>query len=156
MQPRLSSQKWPRGQGSRQLVDDTLVQEHMIAKLSSFFGVVGLALAAMGLFGRMSYITARDTMEIGIRFAPGAKRSEVIGMVLKDTFRLVIAGLLIGIFVSIFSAKLFAKSLFGLSGFDPLTSILAACVFTVAAAFAAYLPARRASRVDPVVALRHE
>lgn len=115
------------------LIDDTLIQEHMIAKLSGFFGALALTLAAIGLYGVMSYTTARRTMEIGIRFALGAERSSVMGMVFRDTFRLVLIGLIIGVFVSTLTAKLFAKALFGLSAFDPLTSILGACVITLAA-----------------------
>ncbi len=138
------------------LVNDTLVQERMIATLSGFFGVLALTLAAIGLYGVMSYITARRTTEIGIRFALGAERSSVIRMVLKDTLRLVLLGLILGIFASTLTAELFAKALFGLSAFDPLTSIVAVCVITIAAGIAAYLPAWRASRVDPIVALRYE
>ncbi len=138
------------------LIDDTLIEERMIAKLSSFFGALALALAAIGLYGVMSYITARRTMEIGIRFALGAARWSVLRMVLADTLRLVLVGLAIGIGGSILIAKLFEKSLFGLSAFDPMTSILAACAITAAAAIAAYLPAWHASRVDPIVALRYE
>jgi predicted permease len=138
------------------LIGDELTQERMIAKLSGFFGALALTLAAIGLYGVMSYITARRTTEIGIRFALGAPRSNVMGMVLKDTLRLVAAGLAIGMIASAFVAKLFASGLFGLSAFDPVTSISAACVITIAAAIAAYLPAWRASRVDPMVALRHE
>ncbi len=138
------------------LIGNDLTQERMIAKLSGFFGALALTLAAIGLYGVMSYITARRTMEIGIRFALGAPRSSVMGMVLKDTLRLVAAGLAIGIVASAFIARLFASGLFGLAAFDPLTSVSAACVITIAAAIAAYLPAWRASRVDPMVALRHE
>ncbi len=138
------------------LIDDTLIQEHLIAKLSAFFGILALVLAAIGLYGVMSYMTARRTMEIGIRFALGAAKTTVMSMVLKDTLQLVAIGLAIGILASALTAKLFAKSLFGLSAFDPLTSILAACVITVAAGIAAYLPAWRAARVDPLIALRYE
>jgi ABC-type antimicrobial peptide transport system permease subunit len=138
------------------LIGDDLTQERMIAKLSGFFGVLALTLAAIGLYGVMSYITARRTMEIGIRFALGAPRRSVMGMVLKDTLRLVAAGLALGVIVSGFIARMFASGFFGLAPFDPLTSILAACVITLAALVAAYLPAWKASRVDPMVALRQE
>jgi ABC-type antimicrobial peptide transport system permease subunit len=115
-----------------------------------------LSLAAIGLYGVMSYITARRTMEIGIRFALGAARSNVMRMVLKDTLQLVAAGLAIGIIASGLIARLFSNGFFGLAAFDPLTSISAACAITIAALIAAYLPAWRASRVDPMVALRQE
>jgi predicted permease len=139
-----------------ELIGDQLTEERMIAKLSGFFGGLALVLAAIGLYGVMSYITARRTMEIGIRFALGAPRWSVLGMVLKDTLQLVAAGLAIGIIASALIAKLFAHGLFGLSAFDPWTSVSAACAITIAAALAAYLPAWRASRVDPTVALRQE
>jgi len=139
-----------------ELIGAELTQERVIAKLSGFFGALALTLAAIGLYGVMSYITARRRTEIGIRFALGAPRSIVMGMVLKDTLLLVAAGLSIGILASAFIAKLFASGLFGLAAFDPLTSISAACVTLAAAALAAYLPAWRASRVDPMVALRDE
>ncbi|MBV9403768.1 MAG: ABC transporter permease, partial [Acidobacteriaceae bacterium] len=141
---------------ANKLIDDTLVEERMIAKLSGFFGAIALTLAAMGLYGVMSYITARRTMEIGIRFALGAGRWSVMGMVMRDTFRLVVVGLIVGIFVSIWATRLFAKSLFGLSPFDPFTSLAAAVLLIFVAAIAAYFPAWRASRVDPMVALRFE
>jgi ABC-type antimicrobial peptide transport system permease subunit len=124
--------------------------------LSGFFGALALILAAIGLYGVMSYITARRSTEIGIRFALGARRSNVLGMVLEDTLRLVAAGLAIGIVASAFIARLFVSRLFGLAAFDPVTSLSAACVITVAAATAAYLPAWKASRLDPMVALRDE
>jgi predicted permease len=138
------------------LIGGDLTQERMIAKLSGFFGILALSLAAIGLYGVMSYITARRTMEIGIRFALGAARSNVMSMVLKDTLRLVAAGLAIGIIASGLIARLFSNGFFGLASFDPLTSISAACAITIAALIAAYLPAWRASRVYPMVALRQE
>jgi predicted permease len=138
------------------LIGNALTQEQVIAKLSGFFGALALTLAAIGLYGVMSYITARRSTEIGIRFALGARRSIVLGMVLKDTLLLVAAGLAIGIAASALIAKLFASGLFGLAAFDPLTSVSAAMAITVAAAMAAFWPAWRASRVDPMVALRDE
>jgi predicted permease len=138
------------------LIAGDLTQERMIAKLSGFFGVLALSLAAIGLYGVMSYITARRTMEIGIRFALGAPRSNVMGMVLKDTLQLVAAGLAIGLIAAGLIARVFRSGFFGLDAFDPLTSISAAGVITIAALIASYLPAWKASRVDPMVALRQE
>jgi predicted permease len=138
------------------LIGDELTQERVIARLSGFFGALALTLAAIGLYGVMSYITARRSMEIGIRFALGARRWNVLGMVLQDTLRLVGAGLALGMVASTFLARLFASGLFGLDAFDPLTSVSAAFVITAAAATAAFLPAWRASRVDATVALRDE
>ncbi len=98
----------------------------------------------------------RRTTEIGIRLALGAERSIVVWMVLKDAFAVVVAGLVIGTFGSFLAARLFGKLLFGLSGFDPATIVGACIVMAMAAAVAACVPAWRASRVDPVVALRYE
>jgi ABC-type antimicrobial peptide transport system permease subunit len=138
------------------LIDETLDQEKLIAKLSSFFGVLALVLAAIGLYGVMSYITVRRTAEIGIRMALSAPRLGVIGMILRETLRLVMVGLAIGTLASVFATKLLSKSLFGLSGFDPITTVIAVSVITLAAVAASYLPAWRASRIDPTVALRYE
>ncbi len=138
------------------LIDETLDQEQLIAKLSSFFGVLALLLAAIGLYGVMSYMTVRRTVEIGIRMALGAPRLGVIGMVLRETFRLVAVGLAIGIFASTLAARLLSKALFGLSSFDSVTMLSAIIVIAIAAATAAYIPAWRASQIDPTIALRYE
>jgi predicted permease len=138
------------------LIDDELSAERLVAQISSFFGVLALLLGAIGLYGVMAYMTTRRTSEIGIRLALGAKRSQVIGLVLSETGRLVALGLAIGIVLSTLMARLFEKSLFGLSAFDPATTVAAVAVISLAALVAAYLPARRASRVDPLIALRYE
>jgi predicted permease len=139
-----------------ELIGDELEQEKLVAKLSGFFGVLAVLLAAIGLYGVMSYLTVRRTTEIGVRMALGARRVTVMRMVLGQTFRLVVAGVVIGIASSLLAASFLAKILFGLSPFDPLTTISAALVITIAAAAATYLPARRASRIDPMVALRYD
>ncbi len=138
------------------LIDETLDQETLIAKLSSFFGVLALLLAAIGLYGVMSYMTVRRTAEIGIRMALGAPCSGVIGMVLQETFRIVAIGLGIGVVASVLVARLLSSSLYGLGSFDTLTMLVAVAVIVLAALPAAYLPAWRASRIDPTVALRYE
>ncbi len=138
------------------LIDETLDQETLIAKLSSFFGVLALLLAAIGLYGVMSYMTVRRTAEIGIRMALGAPRLGVIGMVLRETFRIVAIGVGIGIVASVLVARLLSSSLYGLGSFDFLTMLTAIGVILIATVIAAYLPAWRASRIDPTVALRYE
>ncbi len=139
-----------------QLIDDTLDQEKLVAKLSSLFGLLALALAGVGLYGVMSYMTARRTMEIGIRMALGAEQKAVVNLVLKETFRLVAIGLAIGIGLSLCLIRLLTGLLYGLSPFDPIALLSAAAVVVIACAFAAFWPAWRASKIDPTVALRCE
>jgi ABC-type antimicrobial peptide transport system permease subunit len=134
----------------------TIVKERLMATISTFFGALALLLAAIGLYGIMAYAVARRTTEIGIRMALGAKRSTVQWMVLRDTFLLVVIGIAIGIPAAL-SLTRFAKSLlYGVEANDPLTIACAALLMVLIAAAAGYLPARRASRVDPMIALRYE
>jgi predicted permease len=137
-------------------MDDSLVQERLIASLSSLFGVLALLLAAVGLYGLMTYATNRRTGEIGIRMALGATRGQIAGMVLWETLLLVLVGLAIGVPAAAAASHLIRSELYGLRADDPLTILIASLIMAGIAAFAAYLPARRASRVDPMVALRTE
>lgn len=137
-------------------VDDSLVQERLIASLSGLFGALALLLAAVGLYGLMTYATNRRTGEIGIRMALGATRGQIAGMVLEETLLLVLAGLAIGVPAAMASSHLIRSELYGLRTNDPLTILIAGLMMAGIAVFAAYLPARRASRVDPMVALRTE
>jgi predicted permease len=137
-------------------VQETLKQDRLIAQLVSFFGALALMLAAIGLYGVMSHGVARRTNEIGIRLALGAERSHIAWMVLRETLFLVMTGLVIGIPTALLAARLISNQLFGLGASDPLTLIGAAVGLTVVALLAGYVPARRATRVDPLVALRYE
>lgn len=137
-------------------VQETLKQDRLIAQLVSFFGALALMLASIGLYGVMSHGVARRTNEIGIRMALGAERGHIAWMVLRETLFLVITGLVIGIPTALLAARLISNQLFGLGAGDPLTVIAAAVGLTVVALLAGYLPARRATRVDPLVALRYE
>jgi putative ABC transport system permease protein len=123
--------------------------------LSSFFGVLALLLACLGLYGVVSYAAARRTREIGIRLALGATPASVLGMVLKETFGLVAFGVGLGLIAFLGAARLISARLFGVSAADPLT--LAATIFLMfaVAALAAFLPAHRAARVDAASALRY-
>ena len=140
---------------SKQL-EDSLKQERLIAQLVSFFGALALLLACVGLYGVMGHAVARRTNEIGIRMALGAERHSILWMVLRETLILVIAGIGIGVPVALASARLVSTQLYGLSAADPLTLSAAVVLLITVAALAGYLPARRASLVDPMVALRYE
>jgi predicted permease len=139
-----------------QLLDQALVQERLLAKLASFFSLLATLLACIGLYGVMSYDVARRTREIGIRMALGARGANVLRMVLRETLWLVGAGLAVGLVAAVTTLKLITSLLFGLTATDPLTLTLATLLLLAVAALAGWLPARRAARIDPMVALRHE
>ena len=141
---------------AQSLIDNDLIQERLIAKLSGSFSLLALALASIGLYGVMSYLTQRRTTEVGIRMALGARRSNVVGMVLKETMLVTVAGLGIGVLVAALLARLVSGSLYGVAAFDPLTGGLASVTILAAASLAGWLPARRASRIDAMAALRTE
>ena len=130
--------------------------EILIARLSSFFAGLALMLAAIGLYGVLSYSVAGRTREIGVRMALGARRSNVLGMVLQEAGTLVLLGILIGIPAAWLSSQLFASMLFGLSRSDPAGMALVIAILAVIALLASFIPARRATKVDPMVALRYE
>jgi predicted permease len=137
-------------------VRQNLNQERLIAQLVSFFGALALILACIGLYGVMAHGVARRTSEIGIRMALGARSGNIAWMILRETLYLVLAGLVIGVPAALLGARLISTQLFGLSPTDPLTLVGAAVVLAVVAMLAGYLPARRASRVNPLKALRYE
>jgi predicted permease len=135
---------------------ENLNQERLIAQLVGFFGALALILACIGLYGVMAHGVARRTNEIGIRMAFGARGGNIAWMVLRETLYLVLAGLVIGVPAALIGARLISAQLFGMSPTDPVTLISAAMVLTLVALLAGYLPARRASRVNPLTALRYE
>jgi predicted permease len=139
-----------------QQVDRYLNQEELIAQLSIFFALLALVLACIGLYGVMSYNVVRRTNEIGIRMALGAQSGGVLWLVLKECLLLLTIGVAVGIPVTLAAGRLVQSQLFGLSPSDPVTVAVAVLFIGVVTLLAAYLPARRASRVDPVVALRFE
>ncbi|MPY87485.1 MAG: FtsX-like permease family protein [Luteitalea sp.] len=139
-----------------EVVDDQMVQDRLLAQLSIAFGVVGLLLAAIGLYGVLSYGVARRTNEIGIRKALGAQHGALIAMILRETGGLLAVGLVAGIALSAAAIRLITSRLYGLEPTDPVTFAAAIVVLSGVALVATWLPAHRASRVDPLVALRHE
>ena len=138
------------------LVDDYLGQETLVAQLSSFFGGLALLLACIGLYGVMSYAVSGRTREIGLRMALGAQRQDVLWMVLKEALILVTVGLAIGIPAAFGGSRLMLSMLFALSSVDPVSMTIAITLMLMVATLAGYIPARRATRVDPMVALRYE
>ena len=135
-------------------IDRLQSQERLFARLAGFFGVLSLALASVGLYGLMSYAVLRRTAEIGLRMALGARRGQVLRMILRESLGLVCAGLVIGVAAATVAGRFVSSMLFGLSVTDPLTYGVAALVVSVVALLASVLPAQRASRVDPMVAFR--
>jgi predicted permease len=131
-----------------------IAQERLIARLAVVFGVVALMLAAIGLYGVLSYGVSRRASEIAIRIALGARSRRIIAMILRETVRLVVAGLLVGGALAYAGSRLIASRLYGVAPEDPFTLTLATGVLLFVALVAAYLPARRASRLDPMAALR--
>jgi putative ABC transport system permease protein len=137
-------------------VNSSLVRERLMATLASGFGALALILSCVGLYGVLAYSVARRTKEMGIRMALGAQRSRVIAMVTGSAIRLVAFGIVLGLPATWAASRWVESMLFGLTPSDPTTIVGAALVLATAALVAAYVPARRASRVDPTTALRHE
>jgi ABC-type antimicrobial peptide transport system permease subunit len=161
-------------------MDAALIRERLIATLSSLFGILALLLACVGLYGLLAFAVVQRTMEVGIRMALGATRAGVLWIVMRDALKLVAIGIAVGIPAALGIARLASSRfpalfglpkadpalsairpdvtalLFGVKTTDPLTMAAAVVVLTAAAAIAAYFPARRASRVDPMVALRND
>ncbi len=137
-------------------IDRSLFQERLFARLTSFFGLLAALLACIGVYGIMAFAAGKRTREIGIRMALGANRGEILTMVLRETVVLLSVGIVVGIVIALEASRLISTLLFGLKPTDPVTIAVAALLMVVAAAFAGYVPARRASRVDPMVALRYE
>jgi predicted permease len=141
---------------ARDRVDASIVAERLIAKLSAAFGLLALALAGVGLYGLIAYVTAQRTGEIGIRMALGAQRRDVRRLVLRDTLRLVELGAAIGIPAALAGAQLLSSQLYQVGPRDPVAVSLSIAALFLVALVAGYLPARRATGVDPANALRAE
>jgi putative ABC transport system permease protein len=137
-------------------VSATLVQERMMATLAGAFGVLALTLVSVGLYGLLAYTVARRTREIGIRMALGAQRLRVVMLVLTGAARLVVIGIVVGLPAAWAGSRWVQSMLFGLTPTDPIAIVGATLLLAFVAQLAAYLPAWRASRVDPLTALRHE
>jgi predicted permease len=138
------------------LVDLRLVRDRLTARLSTFFGLVAMLLACIGLYGVLSYNVARRTGEIGVRMALGAQREEILRLILQDALLVAGIGTVVGLGAALATTRVLASLLYGLTARDPVTLTVSAVILLAVATLAAALPAWRASRVDPMNALRYE
>jgi ABC-type antimicrobial peptide transport system permease subunit len=137
-------------------LNDVLVPERLTAVLSGFFGGLALLLAALGLYGVISYMVARRRKEIGVRIALGADRGRVIRLVLREAVLLLVVGLGIGALLAFWAGQAASTLLFGLKPYDPISMVGAMVALSIVALASSFLPARRAAAVEPMVALRDE
>jgi predicted permease len=137
-------------------LESHLVRERLMTTLASTFSALALSLAVVGLYGVLAFSVARRTAEIGVRIALGARQSQVLRQILSEARRMVAIGIAIGLPLAWMASRLVSSMLFGVTAHDPATAVAAAAVLGCAAFLAAFLPARRAACVDPVVALRAE
>jgi ABC-type antimicrobial peptide transport system permease subunit len=137
-------------------VEASISQERLVATLSGVFGLLALSLACIGLYGVLSYTVTRRTHEIGIRLALGAQPKDVLWLVFRDALRLVLVGMAIGAPAAVAATRLISSQLYGVKGVDLFTIFSAGMILFVVAVLASYLPARKATKVDPLTALRIE
>jgi macrolide transport system ATP-binding/permease protein len=139
-----------------QIIDSTITQERTFADLCAAFAVLALVIAGVGLYGTMAYAVSRRTNEIGIRMALGAERRRIIAMMLREVLALAVTGLAIGLMTAWSTLSVIKSFLFGVKATDPVTVLWASGILFAALILAGYTPARRASRIEPLSALRHE
>ncbi len=139
-----------------EVVNGSIHQERVLAQLVGFFSLFALVLACLGLYGVLSFGVVRRTREFGVRMALGAQRGDVLALVVGQGFKLALAGALIGVIGAAAATRLVSSLLYGVTATDPLTFACASLLLVAVAVFACWLPARRATRVDPMEALRCE
>ena len=131
-------------------------QQRLIAHLTSFFGVLSLVLASIGLYGVTAYNAGRRINEIGVRMALGANRGQVVALVLRGAFALIVFGLLIGLPLTLAAGKFLGNQLYGMNPYNPVLTLVAVLALTLSALVASLIPALRASLISPLEALRAE
>jgi putative ABC transport system permease protein len=139
-----------------QLLADSLSRSRFTMLLLGIFAAVALLLAAVGIYGLIAYSVTQRTQELGIRMALGAQRRDVLRLVLSQGTRLTLLGVAIGVFAALAFSRLLSTLLFNVSATDPFTFAGVSCLLAMVALLACFIPARRATRVDPIVALRYE
>lgn len=137
-------------------IEHSFAPQMRVTELCSVFSVIALALAAVGIYGSTAYLVARRTPEMGIRMALGAQRGDVLWLVLKENLAVLLAGLLVGLPAALAATRLIRGLLYGVEPADPIAIAAAGLLIVVAGLTAAFLPARRATKIDPMVALRYE
>ena len=138
------------------IISDSLAARRFSMVLLGIFAALALTLSCVGIYGVLSYLAGQRTHEIGIRMALGAQRSDVLRLILGHGAKMALIGVAVGVVASLALTRLMANLLFGVSAYDPVTFLAVGCLLILVALAAAYIPARRAMRVDPVVALRYE
>src|SRR6185503_16258345 len=138
------------------LVNESASDQIALAKLSTFFAGLALLLACIGLYGVMSYTVSGRTREIGLRMALGAQRGDVLRLILNEALLLLAVGIIIGVPISLASSRVLQQFLFEVKSTDPLSMTTVVLTLAIVAALAGFVPARRAAKVDPMVALRYE
>jgi putative ABC transport system permease protein len=129
---------------------------NMAASFSLAFGVLAILLSAVGLYSVMAYVVSQRTREVGIRMALGANRADVLKMITAQGMRLAVIGVALGLLLSLGLARALSSLLIGVSGYDVTTFVIVSVLLVLVALIACYLPARRATKIDPLVALRYE
>jgi ABC-type antimicrobial peptide transport system permease subunit len=137
-------------------VQKSIANQTLLARLSAFFGLLAVFLSCIGIYGLMSYFVARRVNEIGLRMALGAARSQILWLVMRESLRLVATGIVIGVPLALAGDQLVSSLLFGLRAIDSISLLAGVGLLLAVAAVAGYLPARRATRIEPMVALRFE
>ena len=143
-------------QTMEEIIADSLAVRRVSMIVLCVFAALALGLASMGIYGVISYVVGQRTHEIGIRMALGAKQSDVLRQILGESMKMTLIGIFIGLLAALGLTRLMANLLFGVSATDPLTFVGVGAILAIVAMAACYVPARRAMRVDPIVALRYE